>query len=89
MSNRLNTYCSVPKGLNMNNPVRSAGENIPAPTVAPKGLNSFSLKFNPFGATAIALIIYRAFHTRLFKFNPFGALGNKADTRLSYHPIIL
>jgi hypothetical protein len=52
------TYFFVLKGLNMNNPVRSAGENIQTPTAAPKGLNMIKLNFNPFGAV-IALIIYR------------------------------
>lgn len=69
MSCHLNTYFFVPKGLNMNNPVRSAGKNIPIPTAAPKGLNFNLIIFNAFGAV-IVIIICRAFHTRLFKFNP-------------------
>lgn len=53
MSNRFNTYFFVPKGLNMNNPVRSAGKNIPVPTATPKGLNFNLIIFNPFGALGI------------------------------------
>ena len=79
MNNRLNTYFSVPKGLNMNNPVRSAGEDILPPRTAPKGLNRDIIIFSSFRA-AIELVNNRAFHTRLFKFNPFGALGIKTDT---------
>jgi len=81
MTFRLNFFFVVLKGLNMNNPVRSAGESIQVPAATLKGVNVIGLKFNPFGAV-IALLICRVFHTRLFKFNPFGALGIKADTHL-------
>jgi hypothetical protein len=80
MTNRLNTYCFVPKGLNVNNPVRSAGKNILPPTAAPEGLNHNMIIFNSFRA-AFEIITYRAFHTRLLKFNPFGALSIKTDTQ--------
>lgn len=80
MTNHLNTYCFVLKGLNINNPVRSAGKNILHPTAAPKGLNHNMFIFNSFSA-AFELITYRAFHTRLLKFNPFGALGIKTNSQ--------
>jgi hypothetical protein len=78
--NLLNAYFFVLEGLNINNPVRSAGEIIPHQIVAPKGLNMIRLKFNPFEAE-IAIIIYRAFHTRLLKFNPSGALCRNTNIK--------
>ncbi len=83
MTNRLNTYFFVPKGLKMNNPVRSAGENRLLTMAAPKGLNPKMIIFSSFGAV-IEMVTYRAFHTRLFKFNTFGALGIKTDTHKVY-----
>ena len=80
MTNRLNTYFFVPKGLKMNNPVRSAGENILLTMAAPKGLNPKMIIFSSFGAV-IELVTYPEY-SGLFKFNPFGALCIKTDTHI-------
>lgn len=53
MNNRLPSYFFVLKGLNVNNPVRSAGKMTDQDN-NPEGVEyMIKLKFNPFGALVI------------------------------------
>jgi hypothetical protein len=55
MNYHLSSQFLVLKGLNMNNPVRSAGESTHQSTTALKGLNGFKLIFNPFRVEIVVL----------------------------------
>jgi len=46
LNNRLNTYFFVPKGLNMNNPVRSAGEKTDHNS-SPEGVEHDQIEIQP------------------------------------------
>ena len=46
LNNRLNTYFFVPKGLNINNPVRSAGEKTDHNS-SPEGVECDQIEIQP------------------------------------------
>jgi hypothetical protein len=59
----LNSCNIVPKGQNMNNPVRSAGESVLSQTAALKGLNVIILVFSPFRAAIVVRYLPCVSHT--------------------------